>query len=137
MKASDIAMTNDEAINNILSLCENGTYHEWTVTDPDCLQMRRNLPSGEYQFIELWDCPTGGAIVVSSTIDLSDYSEGELWFYGSPYYESQADFEAQGADIAAECVFEQRGDLADVLRTCETPESIVPTFLQILNSPAS
>ena len=71
--------------------------------------MRRVSKDGRYEFVELTDTYGDENIIIFSHafINLEDYSEGELWHYGSMYYDTKEDFEDQGADIVAECVFEQ------------------------------
>lgn len=100
-------MTYDEAVGTILEYYQLGDFSGWTMTDPDSAQMRRNCDDGRYEFIELTENWDGGAVIHHDTISLDDYSEGELWFFGSAYYETKEQFESQGADVMAECVFEQ------------------------------
>lgn len=103
-------MTYDEAVNTILEYYMLGDFPGWTMTDTDSAQMRRIVNDGRYEFVELLDTTDPDLNIVvfyHEIIDLEEYSEGELWFYGSMYYATKEDFEDQGADIAAECVFEQ------------------------------
>ena len=103
-------MTYDEAVNTIVEYYMLGDFPGWTMTDTDSAQMRRIAKDGRYEFVELCDTthPDSNTVVFyHEFIDLEDYSEGELWFYGSVYYETKEEFESLGADIAAECVFEE------------------------------
>ena len=101
-------MTYNDLIANIVGDIKKDRTSPWVITDPDCAQMRKILPDGIYVFAEFHDSPDGSdnVTMVRSFVDLSDYSDGELWFYGSMYYNTPEEFEAQGADIMAECVAE-------------------------------
>lgn len=101
-------MTYDDAVNKIVECYRNGEFPGWTMTDPDSAQMRRNCEDGHYEFVELTENWDGGAVIHHDTVSLDDFSEGELWFFGSAYYETKEQFESQGADVMAECVFEQK-----------------------------
>ena len=103
-------MTYNEAVSTILEYYMLGDFSGWTMTDPDSAQMRRITKDGRYEFVELretTDPDSNTVVFYHEFIDLEDYSEGELWYYGSMYYANKEDFDEQGADIAAECVFEQ------------------------------
>lgn len=102
-------MTYDEVVNTILEYYMLGDFPGWTMTDTNNAQMRRVAKDGRYEFVELTDTYGDENIIIFSHlfINLEDYSEGELWHYGSMYYATKEDFEDQGADIVAECVFEQ------------------------------
>lgn len=103
-------MTYDEAVNTILEYYMLGDFNGWTMTDTDSAQMRRVAKDGRYEFVELRDTTdpdSNTAVFYHAFINLEDYSDGELWYYGSMYYATKEDFEEQGADIVAECVFEQ------------------------------
>lgn len=103
-------MTYNEAVNTILEYYMLGDFPGWTMTDPDSAQMRRITKDGRYEFVELLkttDPDSNTVVFYHEFIDLEEYSEGDLWFYGSAYYENEEGLEAQGADIAAECMFEQ------------------------------
>ena len=95
-------MTYDEAVNTILEYYMLGDFPGWTMTDPDSAQMRRITKDGKFEFIDFQNLA-----IFHNVINLDDYSDGELWFYGSMYYDTPDEFEAQGAAIMAECVFEQ------------------------------
>lgn len=95
-------MTYDDAVNEIVERYIHEEFPGWTMTDSDSAQMRRMTKDGKFEFIDFQNLA-----IFHNVIDLSDYSDGELWFYGSMYYDTQDEFEAQGAEIMAECVFEQ------------------------------
>lgn len=101
-------MTYDDAVNKIVECYRNGEFPGWTMTDSDSAQMRR-VKDGRYEFVEmLYVNGTKNTVAFyHEFIDLDDYTEGELWFYGSLYYADKEEFEGFGADIAAECVYEQ------------------------------
>ena len=95
-------MTYNDAVNDLVRRYCNGEFKGWTMTDDYNAQMRRILPDGRFEFIAFENL-----VIFHNIINLEDYSEGELWFYGSMYYDTMEEFEAQGAEIMAECVFEQ------------------------------
>ena len=95
-------MTYNDAVNDLVRRYCNGEFKGWTMTDDDNAQMRRVLPDGRFEFIAFENL-----VIFHNIINLEDYSEGELWFYGSMYYDTMEEFEAQGAEIMAECIFEQ------------------------------
>ena len=123
-------MTYDEAVGTILvEYYQLGDFPGWTMTDPDSAQMRRNCDDGRYEFIELTENWDGGAVIHHDTFRLDDYSEGELWFFGSAYYETKEQFESQGADVIAECVFEQ---LYWNVEDYGEPRKMVDKYLEIV-----
>jgi len=95
-------MTYNDAVNDLVRRYRNGEFKGWTMTDDDNAQMRRVLTDGRFEFIAF-----DNLVIFHNIIDLDDYSDGELWFYGSMYYDTMEEFEAQGAEIMAECIFEQ------------------------------
>ena len=95
-------MTYEEAVNDLVRRYCNGEFKGWVLTDDYNAQMRRMLPDGRFEFIAFENL-----VIFHNIIDLEDYSDGELWFFGSMYYDTMEEFEAQGAEIMAECVFEQ------------------------------
>jgi len=95
-------MTYNDAVNDLVRRYRNGEFKGWTMTDDDNAQMRRVLTDGRFEFIAF-----DNLVIFHNIINLEDYSEGELWFYGSMYYDTMEEFEAQGAEIMAECIFEQ------------------------------
>lgn len=95
-------MTYNDAVNDLVRRYGNGEFKGWTMTDDDNAQMRRVLPDGRFEFIAF-----DNLVIFHNIIDLDDYSDRELWFYGSMYYDTMEEFKAQGGEIMAECVFEQ------------------------------
>lgn len=95
-------MTYDEAVNDLVRRYCNDEFKGWVLTDDYNAQMRRILPDGRFEFIAFENLA-----IFHNIIDLEDYSDGELWFFGSMYYDTMEEFEAQGAEVMAECVFEQ------------------------------
>lgn len=95
-------MTYNDAVNDLVRRYCNGEFPGWVLTDDYDAQMRRILPDGRFEFIAF-----DNLVIFHNIIDLNDYSDGELWFYGSMYYDTMEEFEAQGAEIMAECIFEQ------------------------------
>lgn len=102
-------MTYDELVMDVIESIRKDRSSGWVITDPDCGQMRKILNDGTYVFAEFQDYPDNSdrVTMVRTFVDLSDYSDAELWFYGSLYYATEEEFKAQGADIMAECVAEQ------------------------------
>jgi len=100
-------MTYDDIVNKVVERYRNGEFPGWTMTDPDSAQMRKNCEDRRYEFVELTENWDGGVVIHHDTVSLDDFSEGELWFFGSVYYETKEQFESQGADVMAECIFEQ------------------------------
>lgn len=99
-------MTYDKMVEGLVEGYRNGEFPGWTMTDDESAQMRRILPDGRYEFVDT--SPWGSEVVLFHEVfSLDDYSEDELWYYGSSYYKNQNEFMALGADIIAECVFEQ------------------------------
>lgn len=95
-------MTYDDAVNDLVRRYCNGEFKGWVLTDDYNAQMRRILPDGRFEFIAFENL-----VIFHNIIDLEDYSDGELWSFGSMYYDTMEEFEAQGAEVMAECVFEQ------------------------------
>ena len=95
-------MTYDEAVNDLVLRYCNDEFKGWVLTDDYNAQMRRILPDGRFEFIAFENL-----VIFHNIIDLEDYSDGELWFFGSMYYDTMEEFEAQGAEVMAECMFEQ------------------------------
>lgn len=120
-------MTYDKMVNELVECYRNGEFPGWTMTDDEYAQMRRTLPDGRYEFIDTapW---RPEAILFHEVFSLEDYSDGELWFYGCPYYKNQDEFMALGADIIAECVFEQTASP----QMCDLPEDILQEYLKIV-----
>lgn len=103
-------MNYDEAVSTIRERYIRGDFPGWTMTDPDSAQMRRITKDGRYEFVELrntTDPDSNTVVFYHEFVDLKEHSEGELWFYGSAYYETKEEFESLGANIAAECVLEE------------------------------
>lgn len=120
-------MTYDEMVAGLVQRYHNGEFPGWTMTDDDYAQMRRTLPDGRYEFIDT--APWGSECVLFHEVfSLDDYSDGELWFYGSAYYKNQDEFMGLGADIMAECVFEQTAHP----QLCALPEKIMQEYLKII-----
>lgn len=102
----------------------------WTMTDNDSAQVRRDRLDGRFEFVEMWEEDDGYVVVFHKILNLDDYSDGELWFYGSLYYPTQEEFENQGAEIMAECVFEQEREVV----FCGTPDEAYKKYIEILES---
>lgn len=119
-------MTYDEMVNELVKRYRNGEFPGWTMTDDESAQMRRTLPDGRYEWIDtaLYD---SGVVLSYETFSLDDYSEDEWWFYGSAYYK-KSELVALGADIIAECVFEQTAHP----QLCALPEKIMQEYLKIV-----
>ena len=119
-------MTYDEMVNDLVKCYRDGEFPGWVMTDDQYAQMRKMLPDGRYEFIDT--APWGSeAVIFHEVFSLDDYSEGELWFYGSVFYKNQDEFLNAGADIIAECVFEQIAHPKDVT----IPEAIMRKYLEI------
>lgn len=129
-------MTYDDMLNLINEMYERGLFPDWVMTDSDCCQMRRDRRDGKFEFVEVFFCAprsTGSALCRHSIIDLNDYSDDELWFYGSAYYDNWDEFFSQGAEIFAECVFE--GKSADSTFIGKTPQTFFWDFIKTLRTP--
>lgn len=129
-------MTYDDMLNLISKMYDCGLFPDWVMTDLDHCQMRRDRKDGKFEFIEVFSWPlgkTGAAFCRHSIIDLNDYSDAELWFYGSAHYDNWDEFFSQGAEIFAECVFEGKGAIDTSLGTA--PQSFFWNFVKILRTP--
>lgn len=102
----------------------------WTMTDSDSAQVRRDRLDGRFEFVEMWEADDGYVVVYHQIINLDDYSDDDLWFYGMLYYPTREEFESQGAEIMAECVFEQTQDVW----FCGTPDEAYKKYIEILES---
>ena len=100
-------MTYDEAVNKIVECYRNGEFPGWTMTDPDCAQMRRDLGNGTYEFIELFSYTDRAVALYHEEIDLNDYELADVLFYGSFYHENQDELLGQPREILSEYMFEQ------------------------------
>ena len=120
-------MTYDKMVGGLVERYHNGEFPGWTMTDDESAQMRRMLPDGRYEWIDTAPCGSEG-VLFHEVFSLDDYSDGELWFYGSAYYDNQDEFMGLGADIMAECVFEQIAHP----QLCVLPEKIMQEYLKIV-----
>lgn len=109
-------MTYDEAVNDLVRRYRDGAFPDWTMTDDDSAQMRRNLGNGRLEFVDFQNLA-----LFHNIIDMNYLTDGELWYYGSQYYDSREEFFDLGADIMAECVFE----LTPADEVFSSPEGIV------------
>lgn len=100
-------MTYDEAINTIAERYTQGDFPGWTMTDPDCAQMRRDLGNGAYEFVELFAYHDGTVALHHEEIDLDDYEWEDVLHYGSFYHENEEELLLQPREILSEYVFEQ------------------------------
>lgn len=128
-------MTYNDMLNLINEMYERGLFPDWVMTDSDCCQMRRDRKDGKFEFVEVVCCATRytAAFCRHSIIDLDDYSDGELWFYGSAHYGNWDEFFSHGAEIFAECVFEGKG--ADNTWIDTTPQTFFWDFIKTLRTP--
>ena len=119
-------MTYDEMVDGLVERYRNGEFPGWTMTDDESAQMRRMLPDGRYEWIDtaLYE---SGAVLFFETFSLDDHSEDEWFFYGSAYYK-KSELVALGADIIAECIFEQRA----YPQLCVVPDVILQEYLKIV-----
>ena len=102
----------------------------WELTDDETAQVRRYRLDCKIEFAEMMEENDGSVILFHDIINLDDYSDGELWYYGSMYYATQEEFEAQGAEIMAECVYEQNREPV----FWGTPDEVYAKYLEILES---
>lgn len=120
----------DALINKLVAMYRSGEFPGWTMTDDDCAQLRRDIRSGKYEFVDVGlkrsGCDTDIA-VYHAIIDLDDYTRDELWEIGQMYYETEEEFLEQGDAIVAECVFENE---SETYWGCE--EIILKTYLDIV-----
>lgn len=124
-------MTYDEAVNRIAECYTLGDFATWVMTDDDTAQMRRARVDGRFEFIEMWEeYEDGSAVLFHEIIDLSSYSDKELRYYGSMYYASQEEFKRQGAEIMAECVYEQNREVCFY----GSPDEVYTKYMEILES---
>lgn len=106
---NDLTALYDQLVNELVTMYQNGEFPGWIMTDDDGAQMRRDLPDGTYEFVDVGMLRTGLGLHISvhhAIVDLNDYTQEELWEIGSMYYETEEEFIAQGRPIMAECVFE-------------------------------
>ena len=124
-------MTYDEIINDIVQKYTDFAFSSWTMTDDDTAQMRRDRLDGRFEFIEMWEeYEDGSAVLFYEIIDLSSYSDKELRYYGSMYYASQEEFKRQGAEIMAECVYEQNREVCFY----GSPDEVYTKYMEVLES---
>lgn len=109
---------------------KNWKWPAWEMTDNETAQVRRDRLDGRFEFVEMWETDDGNVTIFHNIIALWDYSWGDLWFYGSMYYPTREDFEKQGAEIIAECVFEQTREV----EFCGTPDEALAKYIEILES---
>ena len=77
--------------------------NNWICTDPDCYQYIRSIGDKCFEMTQINEMPDKSYIIVWSIIDLDDYTDDEINFYVTSYYDS-ADGLPHG--IIAECIFE-------------------------------
>lgn len=128
-------MTYDEMIDSIVQKyitppITQWKWSAWELTDDDSAQVRRYRLDGRIEFAEMWEGNDGSVILFHKIIDLADYSDGELWFYGSAYCGSREEWEKMGAEIMAECVYEQTKEVV----FCGTPDEAYKKYIEILES---
>ncbi|MBR3458080.1 MAG: hypothetical protein IKH16_08005 [Selenomonadaceae bacterium] len=121
-------MSYDEMVNDLVRRYRDGDFPGWVMTDDAYAQMRRTLPDGRYEFIDTAPWGSDEAVIFHEVFSLDDYSEGELWFYGSAYYNDQDEFMGLGADTIAECVFEQTAHP----QMCAWPDGTMREYLKIV-----
>ena len=125
----------DGIVNKLVAMFRNGEFPGWTMTDDDCAQLRRDIRSGKYEFVDIGLKRTGfktDVAVFHGIIDLDDYTHEELWEIGQMYYETEEEFFGQGDAIVAECVFENESE-----SYWGGEEIILKTYLDIVKGASS
>jgi hypothetical protein len=123
-------VTYDDVINTLAQRYANGEFSQWVMTDSDHAQMRCNRPDGLMEFIELYPIGYVRTGVTYQLLDPKEYTDDDLWCYGSVYYTDRKEFDALPLEIKMECVFEATGGFDRI----GTPEESMKSWLKFVNT---